>query len=78
MVSLHDKGTGAKLADISDAQFDFLMDQLEEESLTDRDYYIDSATVDMLAAAGGDPALIAALRRAVGNREGVEVRWSRR
>ena len=78
MVSLYEKGTGAKLGEISDAQFDFLMDQLEEESTADRDYYLDSPTVDMLAEAGGDPALIAVLRRALGNREGIEVRWSRR
>ena len=78
MVSLHDKASGAKLADITDAQFQFMMDQLEEESSRDQDYFIDSATIHLLADAGAEPSLLDVLRQALGDRDGIDIRWSRR
>jgi processive 1,2-diacylglycerol beta-glucosyltransferase len=53
------------------------MDALEEESDADRDYYIDGPTIDVLVGAGAREGLADLLRRAIGSREGVEVRWSR-
>ena len=47
MVELRDKETGRILGSISDEQLQFLIDQLEEESETDTDYYIDAATLSM-------------------------------
>ena len=78
MVALHDKKTGTKLGDVSDQQFEFLVEQLEEESSEDRDYYIDADTIDMLADAGADAGLVEVLRRALGSQDGIEVRWVRR
>jgi hypothetical protein len=77
MVTLYDKDTGTKLGEVPDEQFQFLVDQLEEESSQDRDYYIDSATIDMLEEAGADSGLVALLRRALGTRDGIDVRWER-
>jgi hypothetical protein len=48
----------------------FLIDELEEESATDQDYYIDAMTIDMLQQDGGEANLIALLRNALGAREG--------
>ena len=60
---------------ITEAQLRFLINQLEEESATDQDYYINAATIDMLEEDGGDAPLIALLRSALGAREEMEIRW---
>jgi processive 1,2-diacylglycerol beta-glucosyltransferase len=73
MPTIRNKATGLRIGNITDADVKFLIDQLEEESHDDRDYYIDAATVDMLEDEGGSPALIAALRAAVEGRDGVDV-----
>ena len=75
---LNDAETGAVVGDITEHQLSKLTDELEEESDTDRDYYIDAATIDMLADAGADADLIAMLRHALGSRDGFEVTWTRR
>jgi hypothetical protein len=40
MIQLHAKETGVFLGTITDAQLQFLIDQLEEESTDDTDYYL--------------------------------------
>ena len=77
MVELTDKATGAAIGAITEDQFQFLVDQLEEESPADDDYYINQATLDMFEAADADPALVELLRRALGSREDMDVKWSR-
>jgi processive 1,2-diacylglycerol beta-glucosyltransferase len=75
MIRLFDAESDAPLGTITEAQLEFLMEELEEESSTDRDYFINVATVDMLEEDGADPALLALLRDALGDREEMEVRW---
>jgi len=53
MIQLHEKETGVFLGRITDAQLQFLIDQLEEESTDDTDYYIDHATLDLFEEVGG-------------------------
>lgn len=77
MIELRDKETGARVGEITEEQLRFLTDQLEEESSDDRDYYINGATLDLFAGKGADPQLLALLRGALGEREGVELVWSR-
>lgn len=77
MVELYNKASGAHLATITEAQLQFLVDQLEEESLDDRDYYLNTATLEMFAKQGADPELLALLRRALGDREELDIVWSR-
>jgi len=77
MIQLTDSESGAVLGTIDEGQLQFLIDQLEEESPTDQDYYIDLATLEMFEEAGADGALVAMLRQALGEREGMEIRWSR-
>jgi hypothetical protein len=78
MVELRDKETGRILGSISDEQLQFMIDQLEEESDTDTDYYIDDATLEMFAARSIDPKLLTLLRGALGDREGMEIEWKRK
>ena len=77
MIELRDKSTHELLGTIDDDEFRFLVDELEEESSTDRDYYVDADTIDMLEDDGAPASLLALLRQIVGSEEGVEVRWAR-
>jgi hypothetical protein len=77
MIQLHEKETGVFLGTITDAQLQFLIDQLEEESTDDTDYYIDQATLDLFEEVGAEVGLLALLRQALGTREGIEIVWSR-
>ncbi|HUE29270.1 MAG TPA: galactosyldiacylglycerol synthase [Verrucomicrobiae bacterium] len=77
MIQLYDKETGAPLGAISEEQLQFLVDQLEEESPEDQDYYINEPTLDAFEEAGADPALLVLLRKALGDREEIEIRWAR-
>ncbi len=77
MVQLYDKESGARIGAIGDEQMQFLIDQLEEESEKDDDYYINRATLEMFEQRGADPALVKLLSAALGSREDMEIRWSR-
>lgn len=77
MIQLHDAESGAPIGPITDAQLQFLVDRLEEESPDDRDYYINQATVDGFEEEDADPALVALLRKALGERDEMEIRWTR-
>jgi processive 1,2-diacylglycerol beta-glucosyltransferase len=76
MIRLIDKDSGSEIGSITEEQLQFLADNLEEEFAEDTDYYISSLTVEMLEGNGADPALIDLLRRAVGEREGIEIKWT--
>lgn len=77
MIKLYDAETNTLLGEITEEQFQFLADHLEEESLEDTDYYLNQVTLAMLEQAGGDRHLITLLRQALGNREEMDIRWSR-
>lgn len=77
MVLLRDKATGAPLGSVSDDEFQFLVDHLEEEFREDVDYYLDADTVEMLREAGASPALLAVLEPALGDLGEVEIQWAR-
>jgi hypothetical protein len=77
VITLYDTENDAKVGVITETQLRFLVDQLEEESSDDQDYYIDSATLEMLQDAGADPALIDLLRSGLAGRDGFEVAWER-
>lgn len=76
-VQLFDKETDQSLGTISDEQFRFLVDELEEESPSDTDYYLDAATIDMLEEDGAAESLIGTLRQILAGRDGMEIRWQR-
>ena len=76
MITLSLKDNGAVLGTIDEADFKVLVDYLEEESETDVDYYISPETIDMLKDDGASPELLALLREAVGDSEGVDIVWT--
>ena len=65
------------LGAISDADVKVLIDELEEEDIADTDYFIDRDTVDILEASGASKALVDMLLAAIGDSEGVDVRWEK-
>ena len=77
MIQLHDKDTGAWINNITEEDLQFLVDQLEEESSDDQDYYINETTLDMFEEAGADKALVSLLRGALNGRTEMDIRWSR-
>ena len=77
MIKLYDKATGVELGAITEAQFQALANQLEEESLEDTDYYINQPTLDMFVQRRVDPGLVTLLRNALGEREDMDIRWVR-
>lgn len=77
MIMLADKETGVCFGTITEAQLQFLIDQLEEESTEDTDYYINQATLTMFEDAGAEASLLTLLRQALGRREDMEIQWSK-
>ena len=77
MTQLYDTETNKSIGAVTDAQLAFLVEQLEEESSEDQDYYIDAATLDWFEDEGGDAALVKLLRLALGHRDGMEIRWKK-
>ncbi len=77
MIRVYNNDTKVYIGEITDDQLRFLIDKLEEESLEDQDYYLNRATIEMLGREGGDPGLVEMLRTALGDTEGVEIRWER-
>ncbi|HEY8551436.1 MAG TPA: hypothetical protein VIL35_15875 [Vicinamibacterales bacterium] len=77
MIRLYDAASNTEIGTLTERQLQFLINQLEEESPTDRDYYINRDTVDTFEEQGADPALVAMLRRALGSRDDMDVRWDR-
>jgi len=63
------------LGEISEDELEFLIDELEEEWADDQDYFLNKPMIDLLETKGAQPALLALLRSAVGDRDGLEFVW---
>jgi hypothetical protein len=78
MIDLYNAATNQLVGSITEPDLQVLVDALEEESLQDRDYYIDAATIDVIADGKATDHLVTLLRSALGSAEGVDIRWTRR
>ncbi len=77
MIRLYDNATDTELGSLTEEQLLFLIDNLEEETSSDQDYWLNPRTLELLEARGGDGSLLSLLRRALGDKDGVEIRWAR-
>jgi hypothetical protein len=77
MIALYDAASGAHIGNVTEAQFQQLVDALEEESAEDRDYYVNRATVELLRERHAEPGLLEALETGLAGREDMDVRWER-
>ena len=78
MIDVYNKATNELLGSITEADLKVLIDALEEESSDDQDYYIDVATIDVIGDGRASDHLLKLLRTALGDSEGVDIRWNRR
>jgi hypothetical protein len=78
MVKVFNKATNELLGRISDEELAFLRDQLEEEGVNDRDYYIRRETIEEFEqSADATEHLVTVLKTGLRNDEAVEIRWER-
>jgi len=67
--------TGDAIGTITDVHAAFLVDQLEEDSDDDQDYFIDRETLELLTDNGCDPELLAMLDKALGTDDDMQIAW---
>lgn len=77
MITLTEKGTNKSLGQITEAQLQYLIDNLEEEWLEDQDYAITPLLLQNFEEKGADAELVSLLRNALGGREEIEIIWSK-
>jgi processive 1,2-diacylglycerol beta-glucosyltransferase len=75
MPRLYRLDNGETIGTITDKQLQFLVDQLEEESEDDNDYFIDRDTLELLSDNGIDPDLLAMIEKAMGDDDEIDVAW---
>jgi hypothetical protein len=75
MVRLFDSDTETPIGEITEAQLDFLQEELIEETIDVYTYNLSPAALDSLEMSGGDETLIVMLRKAMGTRSSMEVRY---
>jgi hypothetical protein len=77
MVILKNKKNGQWLGSITEAQLQFLIDELEEEAKDDQDYWLNLTMIEMLEAKGADKVLVDILKQGIGDQEDLEIVWSK-
>ena len=76
MIKLFDKDTSVFIGNITEEQLKFLVDNLEEESLDDKDYYINLDALDYFQEIGADADFVTLLQMALNGRDEMEIRWA--
>ena len=77
MPELYLKSDNTHLGHVSDDDLNFLVAQLEEESLTDDDYTIYRMTFEFLKDQGISPNLQAIIEKALGDKDEVEIKYTK-
>lgn len=77
MITLTEKDTNKPLGQISEAQLQYMIDNLEEEWLEDQDYAITPLLLQYFEEKGADPELVSLLRNALAGRDEIEIVWRR-
>ena len=75
MIRLFDNENDAEIGSISDAQLELLVEELADESLDEYTYNINASVISYLEGSGADSGLVALLRRALGTRASMELRY---
>ena len=77
MVFIYNKTTNDLIGEIGEDDLQFLIDQMEEESMKDKDYSITNMEISYFSENGASAELIALLREALGEQSEVIILWSR-
>lgn len=79
LIDLYNKDTNVLLGSITEAELQHMMNSMEMESDRDTDFYIQKDTLGVLGNDGlATEHLLKILKDAVGDSDGLEVRWARR
>ncbi|UCD42220.1 MAG: galactosyldiacylglycerol synthase [Chloroflexota bacterium] len=76
MVYIYNKATSDLIGEIGEDDLQFLIDQMEEESMKDQDYSITNMEISYFAENGASSGLIELLRKALGDQPEVIILWS--
>lgn len=77
MVKIFNKDTAEFIGNITETQLQFLIDNLEEEADDDVDYYINIPTIESFTEKGAEPELIEVLKKGLGVKEDMEIRYEK-
>ena len=75
MPKLINADTGETIGQITEAQLEFLRSEMEEESETDQDYYIDLDMLEVLKEDGAEDELVELLSKALDRTGEINIRW---
>lgn len=75
MIRLFDNDNDSEIGPITEAQLDFLQEQLVEDAIDSYTFDLSQTSLDSLAMNGGEEDLIAMLRKALGTRASMELRF---
>jgi len=75
MIKLYDAERDTEVGEIGEPELERLMEELVEETLDEYTWNVTPAAIESLESGGADPALIAMLRRALGSRTSMELRY---
>ena len=75
MIRLYDNDNESEIGQISEAQLDFLQEQLIEEVIDAYTFDLSQASIGSLELNGAEAELIVMLRKAIGTRTSMEVRY---
>jgi processive 1,2-diacylglycerol beta-glucosyltransferase len=75
VIRLYDNDNESEIGQLSEAQLDFLQEQLVEDAIDSYTFDLSQASLDSLEMNGGEADLVAMLRKAIGTRNSMEVRY---
>ncbi len=75
MIKLYDADSDVEIGSITEEQLDLLVENLTEESLDEYSWNIDAPALTSLESNGADSTLVTLLRRALGPRTSMEIRY---
>jgi hypothetical protein len=78
MITLKNKDTGQYIGSLSEAELQYLIDELEEEHSEDNDYWLNRTQLEIMKEKGADPSFITMLKSALGDNDDMEVIWERK
>jgi hypothetical protein len=77
MIKIFNKTTNEFLGRVTEEDLQFLVDQLEEESLDDHDYFLLKETIEEFEQLGGSSHLVQVLKGGLKDQGNIEIRWER-
>ena len=75
MIELFNKDTGVRIGELSESQFDFLMDNIENEYLEDINYIIDEKVIELLKERGAENKILNLLKHALKGKKSISIAY---